>query len=165
MSLIDIMIDQIGVARKILEDGQKVVPAWVITTPEGTFLVLMRLEVETPEAREKALHLISRFMTWKLATSFVLTAETWLGPETKHGSDEGILAIGVSRHERIGLVQRIRKRDPLKLTSPEWLNSDQIDEFYSSLLPSKISEITLEEIAELTSIFGDGGEMQAERLS
>ncbi len=36
---------------------------------------------------------------------------------------------------------------------------------YFSLLPSKTSEITIEEIAELCAIFGDGGEMQAERLS
>jgi hypothetical protein len=36
------------------------------------------------------------FMTWKMATSFVLTAETWLGAEETREGDEALLAIGVS---------------------------------------------------------------------
>jgi len=36
------------------------------------------------------------------------------------------------------------------------LRADQLDEIYTSLLPGKATEISLEEIAELTSIFGDG---------
>ena len=43
--------------------------------------------------------------------------------------------------------------------------AEQIDERYSSLLPSRKGEITADEIAELTSIFGEDGEMAAERLS
>ena len=56
--------------------------------------------------------LVSRFMTWKMAMSFLLTAETWLGAEETREGDEALLAIGVSRHERLGLVQRITGRDP-----------------------------------------------------
>ncbi len=62
-------------------------------------------------------------------------------------------------------MQRIRRRDPLTLTSPEWLTSKEIDETYSRLLPSRKSEITIEEIAELSAVFGEDGEMAAERLS
>lgn len=36
---------------------------------------------------------MSRFMTWKLATSFVLTTDTCFGPEEKHGGEEAILAV------------------------------------------------------------------------
>ena len=133
MSLVDIMIDQLGTARKILGDGQEVVPAWRISTPEGAYLVLVRLDQDAPEQRERAFLLVSRFMKWKLATSFVLTSETWLGSKPKPGSEEAILAVGVTRHERIGLIQKIRGRDPLLLTSPEWLSAGQIDEFFSSL--------------------------------
>jgi hypothetical protein len=165
MSLVDIMIDQLGAARKHLEDGQEVLPAWRISTPEGAFLVSIRLDQDDPAHRERAFLLISRFMKWKLATSFVFTSEIWLGSTPKHGSEEGILAVGVSRQERIGLIQRIRNRDPLHLTNPEWLSAGQIDEFFSTLLPSRTSEITIEEIAELSAIFGDGGEMQVEMLS
>ena len=42
---------------------------------------------------------------------------------------------------------------------------DQVDETYVRLLPTGRGEISIEEIAELTSIFGKDGEMAAERLS
>jgi hypothetical protein len=102
-------------------------------------------------------------MTWRLATSFVLTAEMRLSVEGS--AEEAILAVGGPRRERVGLVQRIRRRDPLTLTSPEWLTAEQIDETYSSSLPSRKSEITIDEIAELTAVFGENGEMAAERRS
>jgi hypothetical protein len=163
MSLVDIMIDQMGDARRVLEDGKPVVPTWVIATPEGTYRIHTEFDAAKPEQRERALLLLSRFMTWRLAISFVLTAEMRLG--IGESGEDAILAVGVSRHERVGLVQRIRRRDPLSLTSPEWLTAEQIDEKYSCLLPSRKSEITADEIAELASIFGEDGEMAAERLS
>jgi hypothetical protein len=43
--------------------------------------------------------------------------------------------------------------------------ANQIDDAYLDLLPSKASEITADDVAELTSIFGKEGEMAAERLS
>ena len=165
MSLVDIMIDQLASARRTLEDGKPFVPTWQITTPEGSYHLVTEFDSKQPEAREKVMILMSRFMAWKLATSFVLTAEVWSGAEHQHGSGEAILTVGVSRHERIGLVRRIRKRDPLVLTMPEWLTAEQIDEAYTALLPSRTSEITAEEIEHLTSIFGDGGEMEAQLLS
>jgi hypothetical protein len=163
MSLVDTMIDQIGDARRTLEDGKPMVPVWMIKTPEGTYRIHTEFDAGKPEQRERALLLVSRFMTWRLATSFVLTAEMRLS--TEGSGEDSILAVGVSRQERVGLVQRIRRRDPLTLTSPEWLIAEQIDETYSSLLPSRKSEITAGEIAELASIFGEDGEMAAERLS
>ena len=94
MSLIDIMIDQMGDARRALEDGKPVVPTWVIATPEGTYRIYTEFDAAKPEQRERALLLVSRFMTWRLATSFVLTSEVWLGPEFKHGGEQAILSVG-----------------------------------------------------------------------
>ena len=90
-------------------------------------------------------------------------AETWIG--TEPARDETILVVGMSRQERLGLLQRIEERSPLVLGPPEWLTADQIDEAYIDLLPSMTSEISLDEIAELSTIFGKGGGMEAERLS
>jgi hypothetical protein len=163
MSLVDIMIDQIGDARRTIEDGKPLVPVWVIATPEGSYRVYTEFDTAKPEQRERALLLVSRFMTWRLVTSFVLTAEMRLS--TEGSGEDAILAVGVSRQERVGLVQRIRRRDPLTLTSPEWLTAEQTDKTYLSLLPSRKSEITIEEIAELSAVFGEDGEMAAERLS
>ena len=110
MSLVDIMIDQIGDVRRTLEDGKPWVPAWVITTPEGTYRVYTEFGAANPEQRKRALLLVSRFMTWRLATSFVLTAEMRLS--TAESGEDAMLAVGVSRHEQVGLVQRIRRRKP-----------------------------------------------------
>ena len=46
-----------------------------------------------------------------------------------------------------------------------WLAPEQVDDTYFSLLPAKATEITIEEIAELSAVFGEGGEMPAERLN
>jgi hypothetical protein len=119
MPLMDTMIEQIGAARTIMEDGAEVIPAWRINTPEGSYLVFTRFDDDKPEQRVRVLLLISRFMTWKMATSFVLTAETWLGPETTRSGDEALLAIGVSHRGRLGLVQRITGRDPVSFGSHE----------------------------------------------
>src|ERR1041385_7594422 len=115
MSLINIIIDQNATARQVLEDGKDIVPSWRIATPEGAYVIFTRFHHDQPEQRQRALLLISRFMAWKLATSFVLTAETLLGGGLMRGAEEAILIVGVSRHERIGLLQRIEERDPLRL--------------------------------------------------
>src|SRR5262249_8127598 len=113
---------------------QAVATNWQIATPDGTYQLTTEFNLKMPEQRDGEVLLASRFMVWKLATSLVLTAVGWPGPEFKHGGEEAILSVGVSRHDRMGLVQRIRKRDPITFTSPEWLKSDQLDEAYSTLL-------------------------------
>jgi hypothetical protein len=146
MSVTALMIEQIGAARTIVESGAEVIPVWRINTPEGSYLVFTRFERDEPEQRERLLHLMMRFMMWKMATSFVLTVETWLGAEETREGDEALLAIGVSHHERLGLLERITERDPVSFGPPEWLTHEQIDEAYFRLLPSGASEITDKEV-------------------
>jgi hypothetical protein len=165
MSLVALMINHMSTARAIIEDGGELVPAWRIATPEGSYLVFSRFNSDKPEQREQALMLVARFMAWKMATSFVLVAETWPSSIETRAGERAILVIGISRNERLGLLQRIEKRDPPRFGPPEWLQSDQIDEAYFGLLPAKAGEITAGEIAELTSIFGEGGKMEAELVS
>ena len=78
---------------------------------------------------------------WKMATSFVFTAETWLGADETREGDEALLAIGVSHHERWGLIERITGRDPVCFGLPEWLTPEQVDETYFRLLPNGASEV------------------------
>jgi hypothetical protein len=165
MSLRDIMLDQLAVARRIVEDGAEVVPAWRITTPEGSFLVLTRFDTDKPEQRERALFLISRFMAWRMATSFVLTAETWLGSAGTRSGEEALLVVGISYHERLAAMQRFRRATVVSFAPVAWLTNEQVEEAYFKLLPTGRSEITAEEAAELAIIFGKDGEMAAERLS
>ena len=161
MSLATIMLEQLGVARSIIEDGQEVVPAWRITTPEGTFLIFTRFDTAKPEQREHAIGLISRFMVWKMATSFVLTAETWIGAD----GEDALFIIGVSRHERLAALQRIKRGDPVGFSEPMWLAKHHVDDRYFEMLPRGETEISAEEAAELVRIFGKNGELPAERLN
>ena len=52
MSLATLMLEQLAVARRIIEDGEEVVPAWRITTPEGAFLIFTSFDADTAEQRE-----------------------------------------------------------------------------------------------------------------
>lgn len=152
------MLEQLAVARRIVEDGKEVVPAWRITTPEGAFLILTRFD---PERREKATVLISRFMAWKMATSFVLTAETWLGAD----GEDTLLIIGVSRHERLAIMQRIKRGDDVSFSEPAWLPRHHVDDRYFAMLPRGHTEVTAQEVAALERVFGKNGDLPAERLS
>lgn len=48
MSLATIMLDQLTVARRIIADGQEVLPAWRISSPEGDFLIFTRFDTAKP---------------------------------------------------------------------------------------------------------------------
>jgi hypothetical protein len=165
MSLAAIMLDQLAIARRIVEDGAEVIPAWRITTPKGSFLVLTRFDTDKPGQRERALLLMSRFMAWKSATSFVLAVETWVGPEVTRSDQEALLVVGVSHHDRLAAMQWIGRADVVTFAPVTWLTPDQVDETYFKILPTGASEITAEEVRELAVIFGKDGELPAERLS
>ena len=161
MSLASIMLEQLSVARHIVEAGQEVVPAWRIMTPDGTFLIFTPFDAAQPEQRERAISLVSRFMVWKMATSFVLTAETWVGAD----GEDALFIIGVSRHERLAVVQQIKRGDPIGFSNPMWLAPHHVEDRYFEMLPRGEAEISAAEAAKLASIFGKNGELPAERLS
>jgi hypothetical protein len=48
-------------------------------------------------------------------------------------------------------LQKIRRRIPVSFGPVEWLEPDQVDDTFFNLLPAKASEITIEEIAELSA--------------
>ena len=165
MSLTAIMLEQLAMARSIVEDGAEVIPAWRITTPDGSYLILTRFHTDKQEQRERVLLLITRFMAWRMATSFVLTAETFLGPEVTRSGEEALLVVGISYHERLAAMQRLRRAPVVTFAPVEWLTNEQVEEAYFKLLPTGSSEITAEEAHELAVIFGKDGELAAERLS
>jgi hypothetical protein len=163
MSLATILLGQLSVATQKIETGSDVVPAWRIATPEGTFLILSKFDPEKPGERERAMHLVSRFMVWKMATSFVLTAVTWLGAP-QGVRDEALLAVGVSHHERLAVLQRIRRGEAVGFSDPTWLAPHHIDGDYFRMLPGGRTEVSAEEALELARIFGKNGELPAQRL-
>jgi hypothetical protein len=83
----------------------------------------------------------------------------------KRSGEEAVLAIGVSRTERLGVIRRIRRTPGLVFMPPEWLRAEALDENYFRLLPSGQSNVTTEEAAMLAAMFGEGGELPARQLS
>src|SRR5207248_1491860 len=118
-----------------------------------------------PAQRERVLALVPRFMAWKLASAFVFTAESWLGPERVRSGEEAVLALGISHTERLAVIQRIARSPSLAFGPLEWLGPDEIDEGYFRMLPSGVSSVTAAEATELAAIFGEDGELPAQRLS
>ena len=136
MSLRDLMLADLERGLAIVRDGHEIIPAWRILTTDGDFLVLTRFDPDHPDQCERMLALVPRFMAWKLATAFVLTAETWLGPQRTRSGEEAVLTIGVSHRERLGVIRRIRRTPSIAFTPPEWLGADAIDQHYFGSCPS-----------------------------
>jgi hypothetical protein len=122
-----------------------------ILAPDGDFLILTQFNPDKPEQRERAFGLVPRFMAWKLATGFVLTAETWLGPERTRSGEEAVLTIGVSQHERMAVIRRIRRTPPISFSPAEGLPADALDDAYFRLLPCGQTTVTAEEAAMLAA--------------
>jgi hypothetical protein len=117
MSLDELMVADLEHGLAIVRESHQIVPAWRIPAPERTYLILTCFDPERPEQRERMLTLVPRFMAWKLAR-VVLTAETWLGSQRPRSGEEAVLTIGVSRHERLGVI---RRTPAAAFAPPEWL--------------------------------------------
>jgi hypothetical protein len=165
MSLRELMLNELARGLVVVREGNELAPTWRIMTPEGDYLVVTRFDPDEPDQRDRMLTLVPLFMAWKMATAFVLTADTWLGPERTRSGEEAVIKIGVSRTERLAVIRRIRRTPGLVFMPPEWLRSDALDENYFRLLPSVKSTITNEEAVMLANVFGEDGELPAKRLS
>jgi hypothetical protein len=145
MSLRNLMLEDLERGLAIFRAGHEIVPSWRILSPEGDFVIVTPFDPDKPDQREQMLALVPRLMAWKLATAFVLTTESWLGPERTRSGEEAVLTIGVSRHERLGVIRRVRKTPGVAFAPPEWLPADALDENYFGLLPYGRSIVTTEE--------------------
>jgi hypothetical protein len=163
MALRDLMLADLSHVFQVVRGGDEVVPTWHILTPTDDYVIMTRFNPDAPDQRERAFALVPRFMAWKHAMAFTMTGE--LGPERTSSGEEAVLAIGVSRTERLGVIRRIVRKPggPLFLP-PEWLRADQIDEGYFNLLPTGASPVTAEEVDALKILFDEAdGEMPAVR--
>jgi hypothetical protein len=159
MSLRNVMLDQLAIGRRVVADGSEVVPAWRIGCEDGDWLILTRFDPDKPAQRDRAIAIVKRFMVWKLARSFILTAETGIG------RIEAVIAIGASRSERLGVMQAIiRRNGGVQFGPMQWPTPEQMDPLYWTLLPRREESLTAEEAAELQLMVGEAGEFPAWKL-
>ena len=102
-------------------------------------------------------------MAWKMATAFVLSAEMSLGARDMEPEDV-VLAVGVSRTERVGVMRRIQWEKTVTFGKAEWLGEQSLDPLYFEMLPKGTEVLTAEEVAELGVVFGDSGEVPVTRM-
>ena len=111
MTTKDVLHEQLAISRRIVTDGHEVARRVVSTRQAGgAWLILTRFDPAKPGQSDRAHYQVRRFMAWKFAQAFVMTAETWLA-EPRPG-EEAVTAVGASRSER---HQRIRRDG-----APQW---------------------------------------------
>lgn len=173
MDLADALTEQLAAARRVVTSGSVVIPAWRIGTPDGEYLILTQYDETEPEQIQRGLYLIGRFMAWKLATSFVHTAEGTHRDE-RGREHEHIVGAGISRAQVIGARQRIMRTANSRAwgsTAVEFghlepfQGRDAVDPLLLALLPSGQSSVDEKEARLLASLFGEDGEMPAHRLN
>lgn len=123
----------------VIRDGHDVVPRFLVVTPDGEYTIFCP-PPDSKEVRFARMNLVRRFMTYKLATSFVMSSEL-VDPDA-------VSAVAVARGAAIAGVKLI-ERKPLQFSGTQWLDADQIGDEVPSLLPARHEELSAAEIAEI----------------
>ena len=156
MKIFDFLIDEMAMSEGIVRDGNEVVPRLRIFTPEGQFVIFVQLPDDARE-RDRLMKLVARFMAWKMAIAFVLSAEM--------RSPDAITSFAVTRSERHGIMRRINRGAAISFADTEELDAQTAGDDLLSLLPGRKSAITFEQQRELERVFGEDGEIPAHRLA
>jgi hypothetical protein len=143
-------------SEAIVRDGHEVIPRFRIFTADGDFVVLMPLSDNAAD-RQRRIRLVGHFMAWKMATNFVISAES-------HAPDS-ISSFFVGRHEREGLFRPIERGPPISFGKIRALGEGEVEAVLIALLPRRETAMTFDGIAQLERVFGDGEEMPAMPLS
>ena len=158
-----IMLEALERGMSIVRGGHEIIPTWHVMSGPETFVLMTRFDPDAPGQRDRMIYLASRFMVWKMATAFVLSAEMSLGTRDTEREDV-VLAVGVSRTERVGVMRRIRREKTVTFGKAEWLGESSLDPLYFGMLPKGTEVLTAAEVAELGVMFGDGGEVLVTRM-
>ena len=158
-----IMLEALERGMSIIRGGHEIIPTWHVMSGPETFVLMTRFDPDAPGQRDRMIYLVSRFMVWKMAAAFVLSAEMSLGARDTEPEDV-VLAVGVSRTERVGVIRRIQRGKAVTFGKAEWLGESPLDPLYFEMLPKGTEVLTAEEIAELGVVFGDGGEVPVARM-
>lgn len=133
--------------QNIVLAGDELMPRWDIDTPNGSTTLLVPLS-DDPDFRLTRMNMVATFMAWKHATSFTMVSEI-IEPHA-------MIAVHVGKYGQRGLM-RLIGRNPVRIGGDRWLEPNEIPPSLITMLPTKRLDFTPEQIAELESLFGDGG--------
>jgi len=149
------LLEELGVSEAIVRDGYEVIPRFRIVAPREQFVILLRPPEGTAE-RPHCIHLVGRFMAWKMATAFIISCEL--------RDPHSISSFAVTRDERNGITRHIDRGPPLSFAPLAALAEGRIERELTALLPRKQTTMTREMVAELEFVFGNDGKMPAMRV-
>jgi hypothetical protein len=158
-----------GTRSMVVALGIQVMPVWHFETPEGAYGFATPFDHDNLEQRDRMLTLVARFLAWKVTLSFVVVAETHLGPELGASGEKALLAVGVWKKHKFALIQRVIDWDLPSFAPVQCVLPQQVEGTYFQLFPHGLdpfAEVTFTqaEVDELESIFGPGGDWEATKL-
>ncbi len=163
--MIETILEELERSVTIVRTGANVIPRWRIRCADGgEYAIFTHSDDDHDEQRGRTLWLLSRFMAWKLAISYVMADETWVGSEDAP-QEEALICIGGTPSSISATIRRIIRNPTLSFGDVEWLAAEQIGDVYRHLLPEGASQLNFGELALLNSVFGKGGEMQATKIT
>ena len=146
------VLEELRLSCAIVLAREEVVPGFRVMTLEGDWTVFVPLPEDVRE-RERRMPLVSGFMAWKLATSFILSSELT--------EPDGMLSAFVGRDVMCAWRSIIRK--PLGVGAIEWLPRSSVGDEVVALLPRGRVVLDREAEAALVRTFGVGGEFEVSR--
>ena len=153
LSLATIMLEQLAGARRVIEDGHEMVPAWRIATGEGNFVIFTRFDNDKDEQRGRAQFVPASCLKKAVAR------------DANFSPGVGVLfCVGlrrVSRHERLAVLQRIQRGDSANPCGSHRITST----ISSSPCCRRVLRNSLPRKLTSSRVFGKNGELRAERSS
>ncbi len=129
-------------------------PQFRIMTPEGDFLISMKLS-DDPRELGHQLQQVSRFMAWRRAWVFTVAGKLM--------NPDALFCFGATHLDQIGAISTI-ERYPIRFGNPEWLEPKEIAGEILALLPRAGMALKAGDLADLDVCFGPDGKFPALRL-
>ena len=151
----EILLDELRFSASVILSGEEVVPRFRVMTPEGDWTIFVPLPNGIHE-RMRRMRLVSGFMAWKSATTFVFSTET-IAPDA-------VFATAIGRSEVLCVARPILRK-PLSVGEITWLKREAVGDEIVTLLPRGCVELDTETEAALIRAFGPHGEFETKRMS
>lgn len=151
----DLMLNELRFSIGLVLSGEEVVPRFRVVAPGGVTVVFLPLPDDLRE-RVRRMTLMRGYLVWRMATSFVLSAES--------KQPDAVTTIGVTQTDCYGVMRRILRK-PLTVGPEEWLSEKQIGEGFPNLLRQREAALDLATIEMLERVFGPSGEFEVKTVN
>jgi hypothetical protein len=127
----EMMLEEMARSMRIIESGHAVEPSWRAIDADGdSYYIRTLYDPNDLDHFAEVLRLVARFLTWREARGYVLTAEIQVG-----ASEEAVMVIGVTAGAALGVMRLFARKPRLVFDELLWLDAHQLDQIFTKLLP------------------------------